>query len=190
LCSSLLIKCLEKFLDRPIIILQGNKKPIIPSNLERFRGKPIFIYYNGQSHYDSFKLKRGFNRNHVLFELINDDESDFSEDETKEYLFTNFEVKNQSKLFDILNKDWLEKQKERKLERKKKKIEWLVEFWNLLTGQNYEINGLKLWNSLRQIYNYNTFQMFPIDQTKKYRMEDFLECCTEIWDSNLFKHGN
>lgn len=51
------IQIIQKVTDRPIIIIRPDANPIIPDDLQRYKGDPIFVYYNGHTHYDAFMLK-------------------------------------------------------------------------------------------------------------------------------------
>lgn len=68
--DNLEIEILQRLLNRPIIILRLDANPTIPDNLSELRGKPIFVYYNGHTHYDAFILQEGFEARAILNNIM------------------------------------------------------------------------------------------------------------------------
>ena len=48
------ILIMQTLLNRPIIILRTGENPTILGNSQDYAGAPIFIYYNGHNHFDTF----------------------------------------------------------------------------------------------------------------------------------------
>lgn len=63
------IEVLMRVLDQPILIIGPNSQIINLSEKERFKGEPIFVYYNGIDHYDALTLKPGQTAQTVLANL-------------------------------------------------------------------------------------------------------------------------
>ena len=57
------IQCVTK---RPIIIIRPDANPTIPDNINGYYREPIFIYYNGSDHYDTFVVRSGFDSRECL----------------------------------------------------------------------------------------------------------------------------
>lgn len=88
--GNLEIVVLQRLLDRPIIILRPDARPIIPDNLGELHGEPIFVNYNGHNHYDALILKKGFEAKKILEEIIiamdqNHGVDDYSLEQTDQY---------------------------------------------------------------------------------------------------------
>ena len=64
--DSLEIEVLQRITNRPIIILRPGANPTIPENLQTLTGEPMFIYYNGHTHYDAFDLEAPYNSKAIL----------------------------------------------------------------------------------------------------------------------------
>ena len=59
------IEIIQRVTKQPIIIIRPNTNPTIP-DLTVYTGEPIFIYYNGHNHYDSFIVVGGANPRRIL----------------------------------------------------------------------------------------------------------------------------
>lgn len=63
------IEVLMRVLDRPIIIVDTEGNIRNRDDLERFKGKPIFVAYNGFNHYDALLRKEDFTVDQIIDEL-------------------------------------------------------------------------------------------------------------------------
>ena len=60
------IVALQTFSGRPIVILRSDRNPTTFGDIDEDSTTPIFIYYNGINHYDTFTLKDGFDARAIL----------------------------------------------------------------------------------------------------------------------------
>ncbi len=58
--DNLEIVALMKLLDRPIVVIGPDGKLMNGLDIEKFTGEPIFVHYNGHTHYDAYLLKKGW----------------------------------------------------------------------------------------------------------------------------------
>lgn len=63
------IQAIQCITNRPIIIIRTSENPTIPDDLNEYTLSPIFVYYNGQSHYDAFILLDGSDARTILTEI-------------------------------------------------------------------------------------------------------------------------
>jgi|GEM_PF-7015560 len=64
------IEALRRALNRPIIILEGEGSIREDGEPERFGGEPVFVYYNGHTHYDVYILTGEFSSNAIMTQLL------------------------------------------------------------------------------------------------------------------------
>ena len=60
---------LQKVLDRPIIVIRSDASPTIFDDVDAYDGEPIYVYYNGSSHYDGLLLATGVDGRMLLQEI-------------------------------------------------------------------------------------------------------------------------
>lgn len=64
------IEVLMRVLNRPIVIIGPDGKIRNQQDIQRFKGKPIFTFYNGHNHYDALICKNNYSEQQILGQLI------------------------------------------------------------------------------------------------------------------------
>ena len=153
------IEVLQRILKRPIIIIRPDANPTIPDNIDTYQTDPIFVYYNGHTHYDSFILVGDLNPKAVLAtmqERLSQGEA-VTFQSMPRYLEKISEIPGLSELTtnpvilslvlfalpEIVKKYDLSMAEQKKLQR--------VDVYDFFTSKWFELQSSKVWKKLEEI---------------------------------------
>lgn len=67
--SNLEIEVLMRVTNRPIVVLEANGQITNRQDILRFPGSPIFVFYNGENHYDKLIIQHGYQARELLVQI-------------------------------------------------------------------------------------------------------------------------